>query len=95
MPKFKIYYGLGGSFGGAKYDSTEEFENENEAVEYAYDCAVQKYDSYAGYHGLPSYKEITEEVLEENPEADEDEIEDAYMEAIETWLAYKVELVEE
>jgi hypothetical protein len=95
MAKYKIYYGLGGSFGGAKYDSTEEFDTQDEAMDYAYDCAAQQYESYSGRNGLPSYKDVSDELLEEYEEVTDDDIDQAYNEAMERWLSYKVELVEE
>ncbi len=94
MPKYKIYYGLGGSFGGAKYDSTEEFDNQDEAMDYAYDQAVEQYGRYS-YSGLKTHKQVKEEILEEYPDANEDDIDEAYNEEMERWLSYKVELVED
>lgn len=39
--KYKIYAGLGGSFGGATYQYTDEFRTEEDALDTAYLLAVQ------------------------------------------------------
>lgn len=93
MPKYKIYAGLGGSFGGAKYDSTEEFDSLDEAMNHAYDQAVEQYERYS--YRLKSYKQVKEELLTQYPDANDDDIDEAYNEEMERWLSYKVELVEE
>jgi len=36
MSKYKIFYGLGGGFGGVSEGEIEEFENEDIAEEYAF-----------------------------------------------------------
>lgn len=41
--KFNIYHGLGGGFGGANYDFTGEFENEDEAAHCTYELACEDY----------------------------------------------------
>lgn len=96
MSKYKIYAGLGGGFGGAQYVTTEEFESEEAASRYAYECAIEDYQSYEGLHGLASFGDICE-----NPEdygLDEDfcdeDAEQIYQEEIESWIEYWAELVE-
>jgi len=83
MEKYNIYAGLGGSFGGASFITTEEFKNEDDAFEYAYDCAVEIYESYVGYHGLRTVEDIMEE-----DEVDESEAIETYQEEMENWLDY-------
>ena len=61
MPKYKIFYGLGGGFGGASEGEIEEFENEDIAEEYAFSCACEKYDNYAGSYGLRDIQQIMEQ----------------------------------
>ena len=90
MPKYKIFYGLGGSFGGASEGEVEEFENEDKAEEYAFSCACEKYDNYAGYYGLRDIQQIMEQ-----DEVDENEAEEIFNGERESWLDYYVELVEE
>lgn len=46
MPFYKIYAGLGGGYGDAKYQYTAEFNTEGEAETAAYVEACQLYDSY-------------------------------------------------
>ena len=90
MSKFNIYAGLGGSFGGASFITTEEFKDENEAWEYAYECAVEIYESYAGYHGIRTVEDIMDE-----EEVDEFEATEIYQEEIEGWVDYYAILTEE
>lgn len=90
MEKYNIYAGLGGSFGGASFVATEEFKDENEAWEYAYDYAVEIYESYAGYHGIRTVEDIMEE-----DEVDESEAIEIYQEEIEDWVEYYAILTSE
>jgi len=90
MPKYKIFYGLGGGFGGASEGEIEEFENEDIAMEYAFSCACEKYDNYAGYYGLRDIQQIMEQ-----DDVDEDEAENIYNDEREGWLDYYVKLAEE
>lgn len=94
MPKFKIYYGLGGSFGGAKYGLTEEFDNQDAAIDFAYEQAVEEYQRYS-YSGLLTYEKVKEDMLKVYPDASDEDFEVAYLEEMERWLSYKVEVVEE
>lgn len=50
MKKFKIYAGLGGGFGGADYIDTLEFNNKDEALDYAYQEAVYIKESWIEYY---------------------------------------------
>ena len=100
MPKFKIYVGLGGGFGGDEYKYTEEFDTEECAQEQAYYDACEEYDSMAGLHGLRSWKECEQEAMEEFDNfsaADQSELEELtdqiYQEERESWLDYHVEEV--
>lgn len=52
MPKFKIYAGLSGGFGGAQYHCTDDFIDHADAERYARELAMEEYESYGGYHGL-------------------------------------------
>jgi len=91
MPKYKVFSGLGGGFGGAR-DNEEiyEFDNENEAIDYAYELAKEEYESYAGLHGLRDIKDIMDE-----DGVDEEEAEEIFCEERENWLDYYVEEVKE
>ena len=48
MERFHLYTGLGGGFGGARYNQTIEAEDIDEAYECAYELAVEEYQSYEG-----------------------------------------------
>jgi hypothetical protein len=94
--KYNIYAGLGGGFGGARLVAeAEEFENRAAAENYAYECALEDYQSYEGYHGIVSYGDIWE-----NPEDygleegyTEEDVEEIYQEEVESWITYYVEEV--
>ena len=90
MEKYNIYAGLGGSFGGASFITTEECKDETAAFKYAYDCAVEIYESYVGYHGLRTVEDIMEE-----DEVDESEAIEIYQEEMEDWLEYYAILTSE
>ena len=97
MAQYKVYAGLGGGFGGAKYIETVEAANEEEAANIAYEYAVEEYESYEGLHGLVSYGDIVD-----NPEKygldeycqDEEYLWEAYEEERSTWLDYYVKEVQ-
>jgi hypothetical protein len=90
MKKFKVFYGLGGGFGGAtEDDEIYEFANKDEAIEFAREKACEEYDDHAGLHGLRSIEEIMEE-----EGLDEDEAIAEYKEERESWLDYEVEEIQ-
>lgn len=98
MIKYKIYYGLGGSFGGAQYQYTDEFNSKAEAEEQAYIDACEEYDNMSGLHGLRSWLECQEEaeqdfgdITEDNQSQLDDLTEQIYNEERESWLDYYVE----
>lgn len=101
MPLFKIFAGMGGGFGGATYQGTEEFETEEQAMSAAYNLACDFYESQEGC-GCDGYEEfITEatEQLDENDYEDESDYGSALEEyanalsddARESWIDYWVE----
>ncbi len=99
MPWFKIYTGMGGSFGGARYNGTYEYANTDEATEDAYRMAEEEYQSYEGYHGIMSPVEIEEDLRDSgfiNEDMTEDEINEMidyhYREEVESWIQYHVML---
>lgn len=97
MAQFKVYAGLGGGFGGAKYIETVEVANEEEAANIAYEYAVEEYESYEGLHGLTSYGDIVDNPekygLDEDYCQDEEYLWEAYEEERSTWLDYYVKEV--
>lgn len=107
MKSYKIYSGLGGSFGGATYSYTDEFPSEEEANTAAYEDAVGKYEQYS--HLLRGFSDCMEEATSEiesryeneyneNPEDFQSEIEEyadeLYQEEVERWITYYVEEID-
>lgn len=88
MPRFKIYAGLSGGFGGANYRFTGEYETEEEACLDAYNEAVEEYVSYEGCHGLLDWGECKETLLEEGEDITDEDVDDYYREEIEGWIEY-------
>lgn len=96
MKKFKIYAGLGGGFGGADYVGTLEFDNRDEALNYAYQEATDIYESYEGTNGILSMEEIEEDLRKSwGEEPGDDDVRECYLEELEYWIEYYVEEVEE
>lgn len=86
MKRFAIRYGLGGGFGGLRMTPEVcEFEDQDDADKYAWEMAVQEYESYGGMHGLTTM----EEVMEDRGITDEEEGWEEYLEDIESWLCYE------
>ena len=90
MGEWKIYYGLGGGFGGAKFSHIETGCGRVTAEEIAFQLAVEEYESYGGYHGLTSYDEIRENLEDYglDEEATDEDIWMAYMEEVNSWIEY-------
>lgn len=88
MPRFKIYAGLSGGFGGANYRFTDEYETEEEACLDAYNEAVEEYASYEGCHGLLDWGECKEALLEEGEDITDEDVDDYYRAEIEGWIEY-------
>ena len=60
--------------------------NQKNALAYAEECAIDLYESYAGSNGIQSWED-------ENPDYTENDINEAYREAMDSWIDYKVEEV--
>ena len=96
MERFHLYAGLGGGFGGARYNQTIEAEDIEEAYEYAHDLAVEEYQSYEGLHGIMSWGDCYEDAVEsgfidkENMTETEiyEYVDGLYQEEIESWIEY-------
>lgn len=95
MPWFKIYAGMGGSFGGAQYQGTYEYANIDVATADAYRIAEEEYQSYEGCHGIMSPEDVEEDLrdsgfIEEDMTDDEvaDMIDYHYREEIESWISF-------
>lgn len=95
MPKFKIFAGLGGSFGGAQFQGVYEFTDEHEADQAARELCVEEYESYGGYHSLYTWDSMRQEIADSGYDGDIDEVDPedvdmALMEEMEGWFAYRV-----
>lgn len=97
MAWFKIYAGMSGSFGGAQYQGTYEYDDIDEATRDAYRMAEEEYQSYEGYHGIMSPEDVEEDLRESgfiDDDMTDNEIEDMvashYLEQIESWVSYYV-----
>lgn len=96
--KYAIFAGLSGSFGGATYQHTDDFETEEDALDFAYALAGLMYDSLEGLCGLPNWENIRDELSNSHgsdEEPSEDDIYELYMERRDNWLDYRVEKYEE
>ena len=90
MALYKIYYGLGGGFGGPGEPELARLPDKETAENLAYELACDEYDSYDGLHGLRNINMIMEE-----EDCDEDTAEEIWLEERESWLDYWVEEVKE
>jgi len=96
--RYKIYAGLGGSFGGAEYQGTYDFRDREEALSYAYEIAMEEYASYGGMHGLMDWDGAYADCLEsgwideDTPRKEVEEIVyEHYLECMESWLDFYIE----
>lgn len=95
MKKFDVFAGLNGGFGGAEFIETIEADNEFEAEEYAYQYAVDMYQSYEGYYGILSWEDCYNALKEYGPDTfDDNMVDDYYLNEIESWIVYYVIEVE-
>ena len=88
MKKYKIGYGLGGSFGGIRHWEKIEAGNEDEAVDIAWQYACEMHESYASrFRSVRQY-------MEEDGLSEEEAIWE-WEEDRERWLCYSVKEIEE
>lgn len=95
MAKFKIYAGLSGGFGGARYCGIYECDNKQEAETYAREQAIEEYESYGGYHGLYTWDSMRQEIADDEYDGDidavdPDDVDMRMMEEVEGWLTYRI-----
>ena len=90
---YNIYAGLGGYFGGAQYIGTLRNATQGEAEDYAYEKALDIYDS-CSTRGIPSYSDIELEMSAENPYYSPEDVEEAYSSARDEWIIYYAILTE-
>lgn len=92
---FEIYAGLSGGFGGASHQETDEFNSEEEALEYAYHLAIEEYQSYEGCHGILDWLDCREDLIKSGFSYNDDDVDARYQEEIESWIEYYVEPAED
>lgn len=89
-----VYGGMGAGFGGPKYLGDLEADSREEAINESWSLVVEDYESYAGYHGIPSFDECREELLEElcdeGEEPDDEDVQTRYEETISNWTSHWV-----
>lgn len=95
MPKFKIYAGLSGGFGGARYCGVYDCEDEHEAEDIAREEALEQYESYGGYHGLYTWESMRQEIADTEydgdiEQVDPEDVDIAMTEEVEGWLSYRI-----
>ena len=90
--EYNIYSGLGGGFGGAKYQYTGLFNSQEEATNEAYQQACEEYYAYSESHGLLTYEEAEEQAIDEGYTPDTEDFEayinEVLQEDIESWVDY-------
>lgn len=74
--KYKIYAGLSGGFGGATYQKTEDYSSMDEALEDAYALAVEEYQSYEGCHGIMSWDDCREDLIDSGFDYDDEAVDE-------------------
>ena len=103
MPYFEIYAGLNGSFGNAKYQYTDEFEDQHEADLAAYMEACSIFENHESK--LIDYKAIEKEALKDfedydpNDEDCQEELQNIIDEIIEetreSWVSHWAKKLDE
>lgn len=79
--------------GGVICEGPQEFSSEQSALEKAYDLAIEDYESFEDYYGIPGINDIMENPEEYGLDADAagDDCWSVYYEQREDWLSYWVE----
>ena len=75
------------------YNIAIEARDEQSALKFCYDCAVEDRDSYEGFHGVQSWADIAEDegfTVGEMSQAETEYIDDLYAESIENDIIYDV-----
>lgn len=79
--------------GGTECYGPEEHKTENDAMDEARILAIEDYESFEGYHGIPDIDDIMDDPEEYGLDADAagDDCWNVYYEQREDWLGYWVE----
>ena len=94
MPYFLISHGMGGGFGGSHPDFIGEYFDEKDAIDEAYELAVEDYGMQAGSQGVPDFIDFCQQ-NKIDPSEDQVEAEMDFLEEIENWIEYGAIEVEE
>ena len=78
--------------GGTECEGPKEFKSEAEAMEEAYQMAIEDYESFEGYHGIPDIGDIMDDKEGYNlcEEATEEDCWETYYAQRENWIDYWV-----
>lgn len=88
----KTYWVYVGMFGCSNlhFAGDCDAENAEQADRFAWEMAIEEYESYAGYHGILNRDEIADDLRESDPDCEpsEEDIDDAYNEAVSDHVTY-------
>ena len=88
MQKFDLYVGLAGSFGGAHYYDTYEYNSHEEAENEAYQLSVEVYESYGGMHGLMTWDDCRQDLIDSfDEEPTDEEVDEHYRDYMDGWIS--------
>ena len=78
--------------GGSECEGPREYETKEDAMDDARMMAIDDYESFEGYHGIPNISDIMEEMEDYglDRDASEDDCWDVYYEQREGWMDYWV-----
>lgn len=91
MNWYRLYVNSVG--GSTECYGPEEHKTKNDAMDEARVFAIEDYESFEGYHGIPDIGDVMDEPEEYGLDADasEDECWEVYYDLRESWLDYWVE----
>ena len=88
---YKITFGCGCGE-NEDFITAESYDN---AMQYAYESAVEDYQCYEGYHGIPGLCDIAEEMFdtdfEDLSDPQKEAVQEEYEQTIESWIDYSAE----
>ena len=88
---YKITFGCGCG-DNEDFITAESYDN---AMRYAYESAIEDYQCYEGYHGIPDIYDIADEMfnMEYNDlsEGEKEAVQEEYEQTIESWIDYSAE----
>lgn len=90
LSRFDIYAGLSGGFGGATFQCTVECKDVEEAEWYAKSLAIEEYESYEGMHGIFSWEDCRDDLIESFGEVTDADVDAYYQDQIDNWCRWFV-----